>query len=292
MTIGRGLQGLGAVVVALVCTASVLQAQRIPFEKRFFAEQVLRPSEQPVVPIYEGYFENEDGTYDICFGYFNLNLDESVNVPLGENNFIEPAQYDGHQPTHFTPVPGMTPASPFTSRFRRIWCAFTVTVPADFGPEDVVNWTIQREDGPPVTTPGKVNIAYVLEEPASNGRGNLAPTLRFSDNGDAFQGRRGIEGPSLRARVGEPLELDLWVEHPFEEEVWVGWTQYQGEGSATFSPAEQVIEMSNMKGVTSTRVTFTEPGEYQLLVQAINEWPAFEFHCCWTNGYLSVTVSE
>ena len=137
-----------------------------------------------------------------------------------------------------------------------------------------------------------MNVAYVLEEPASNGRGNLAPTLRFSDSGDAFQGRRGIEGPSLRARVGEPLELDLWVEHPFEEEVWVGWTQYQGEGSATFSPAEQVIEMSDMKGVTSTRVTFTEPGEYQLLVQAINEWPAFEFHCCWTNGYLSVTVSE
>ncbi|SVB49005.1 uncharacterized protein METZ01_LOCUS201859, partial [marine metagenome] len=131
MTIGGGLKRLGALVLALACTASMLQAQRIPFEKRVFNEQVLRPSEQPVVPIYEGYFENDDGTYDICFGYFNLNLDESVNVPLGENNFIEPAQYDGRQPTHFTPVPGMTPVSPFTSRFRRIWCAFTVTVPAD-----------------------------------------------------------------------------------------------------------------------------------------------------------------
>jgi hypothetical protein len=101
-----------------------------------------------------------------------------------------------------------------------------------------------------------------------------------------------MEGPSLRTRVGEPLELDLWVEHPFEEEVWVGWTHYQGAGSAAFSPAEQVVEMNDMRAVTSTTVTFSEPGEYQLLVQAINEWPAFEFHCCWTNGYLNVTVSD
>ena len=128
MPIGRGIRVWGAAVIALGCAASVLQAQRIPFEKRVFSEQVLRSSEQPVVPIYEGYYENDDGTYDICFGYFNLNLDESVNVPLGENNFIEPTQYDGVQPTHFTPVPGMTPVSPFTSRFRRVWCAFTVTV--------------------------------------------------------------------------------------------------------------------------------------------------------------------
>jgi hypothetical protein len=46
------------------------------------------------------------------------------------------------------------------------------------------------------------------------------------------------------------------------------------------------------RGTASTSVRFSEPGEYKLLVQSINSTTAFEFHCCWTNGYVSVTVTQ
>jgi hypothetical protein len=39
-------------------------------------------------------------------------------------------------------------------------------------------------------------------------------------------------------------------------------------------------------------VTFGAPGDYRLLVQSINSTTAFEFHCCWTNGYVNVTVTR
>jgi hypothetical protein len=42
--------------------------------------------------------------------------------------------------------------------------------------------------------------------------------------------------------------------------------------------------------VATTRASFSEPGEYELLVQSINGTDAFEYHCCWTNGYVPVTV--
>ena len=281
--------------VALACSlvaASSLGAQRIPFEKRFFNEQVLRPHSQPVVPIFEGWYPNADGTREVCFGYFNLNLDESLDIPLGERNFIEPSRYDGHQPTHFTPVPGMTSSSPFSSRFRRIWCAFTVTVPADFGPEDQVWWTLERPGEEPVRTPGTINVAYVLDEPRSDGRGDVAPTVRFSQGGAPFQGRKGMTGPARTVRVGQPLELSVRLEHPFEEQLWVGWVQYRGPGRVTFGPTEQRVALAEGRGVATTRVTFAAPGQYEVLVQAINNTAAFEFHCCWTNGYIPVTVTE
>ena len=65
----------------------------------------LRPSGQPVVPIFEGWYSEPDGSYGLCFGYHNLNLQEALDIPLGPDNFIEPARFDGVQPTHFDPVP-------------------------------------------------------------------------------------------------------------------------------------------------------------------------------------------
>ena len=284
----------GALALALLaCLATPAFGQRIPFEKRFFNEQVLRDHSQPVVPIYEGWYANADGSREICFGYFNLNLEEPVDIPLGEGNFIEPREYDGHQPTHFTPVPGMTPESPFTSRIRRVWCAFTVTVPPSFTEEDQVWWTLDRggEDAP-VRTPGTVKVEYVLDEPRSDAMGELAPILRFSEGDPGFQGRKGATSEPVRARVGQPLELSIHVEQPFEEQMWVGWLKYKGPGQVTFRPAEQRIPLESTRGVARTSVTFSEPGEYELLVQSIDNTANFEFHCCWTNGYVPVTVTR
>ncbi len=291
----RWTRWVAALAVAWLLSAALtpLEAQRIPFERRYFNEQVLRSFAQPIVPIYEGWYRNADGTNEICFGYFNLNLDEAVDIPLGERNFIEPRQYDGRQPTHFTPVPGMSEASPFSSRFRRVWCAFTVTVPASFSENDQIWWTLHRdgEDGP-VRTPGTIKIEYVLDEPRSDGMGELAPTVRFTEGGPAFQGRKGMVSQPRTARVGQPLELSVLLEHPFEEQLWVGWIHYKGPGAVTFRPAEQMISLQNNRGAARTSVTFSQPGEYEILVQSLDRTANFEFHCCWTNGYIPVTVSR
>ena len=282
-----GFLGLAAVLGA----SAPLDAQRIPFEKRFFNEQVLRDHAQPVVPLFEGWYPNADGTRDLCFGYFNLNLEEALDIPLGESNVIEPSRYDGRQPTHFTPVPGMTAASPFTSRFRRVWCAFTITVPADFGADEQIWWTLQRPGESPVRSPGNINVAYVLDEPRSDGRGEVAPVLRFAEGDATFQGRRGMTGPARTARVGVPLELTVHAEHEFEERLWVGWLKYSGPGGVTFAPTEQRVALEGGRAIVTTRATVDAPGEYRRLVQSINGTDAFEFHCCWTNGYVPVTVT-
>ncbi|MGD1096769.1 MAG: hypothetical protein ABSB35_32850 [Bryobacteraceae bacterium] len=84
---------------------------------------------QPVIPAYEGWHPNPDGTIDLWFGYLNQNWQEEIDIPVGSNNLIEPAEYgpDGGQPTHFFP--------------RVNHWEFAVRVPKDFGSKEVV-WTL------------------------------------------------------------------------------------------------------------------------------------------------------
>ena len=58
---------------------------------------------QNVVPVYEGWEQNADGTFNLVFGYFNRNWDEALDVPVGPDNILEPGGADQGQPTHFSP---------------------------------------------------------------------------------------------------------------------------------------------------------------------------------------------
>jgi len=253
-------------------------------------EAALRPRGQHVIPVYDGWFENSDGSYTFCFGYFNMNTEESLDVPLGPGNRIEPARYDGAQPTHFDPVPDPE----LTSKYRHHWCVFNVTVPSDFGTRDVV-WTLTSQ-GDTLSVPASLIPAYILDEPTSPGRYAVAPFMRLEERGERVQGRRGVRSGPRAARVGEPLELTAWIEHD-DPGTWLGWTKHQGPGSVTFTASELRLDSPN--GMASTRATFDEPGRYVLRVQAINDREiasnptyGFEFHCCWTNGYVEVNVVE
>ena len=254
-------------------------AQLIPLEQRSFNEQILRPSGQPVVPLYDGWFENPDGTYDMCFGYFNLNTEETVDVPLGPDNSIEPGQFDGMQPTHFDPVP--------EANYRRHFCVFTVTVPGDFQGSQVV-WTL-RTRGQALATPGKVIPPYVLDEPETLGRGVVAPILRLDAAGTEFKGRNGFTGSPRTVAVGDALTLTVWVDHPAPRS-WVRWSEHQGPGDVEFSEPE--IQVDREDGLATTTARFSEPGEYIIRVQSIYSTTSFEYHCCWTNGYIPVTVKR
>ena len=268
--------GVGGVSLALMVTASG-GAQITPLAERVFNEQVLRPNGQPVVPLYEGFYQNPDQSYQICFGYFNLNTDVDIDVPLGPDNVIEPAEFDGMQPTHFDRVPA--------ANYRRHFCVFSVTVPENFGQQEV-RWTLNTASES-LTTPGKVLPSYILDEPDSDGRAEVAPVLRFEERGPEFKGRNGFVGERRTVAVRDALTLSVRIDHP-DERIWLGWTHHQGPGRVTFGEPEMSVPGAD--GVATTTARFSEPGEYLIRVQAINTTAAFEFHCCWTNGYVPVTV--
>ena len=68
---------------------------------------------------------------------------------------------------------------------------------------------------------------------------------------------------------------------------------YSGPGEVSFSSVESQIPLTDGTGEITTNVQFSEPGRYVLLVQAIeNLRNTFEYHCCWTNGYVEVNVTN
>ena len=180
-------------------TALLVSAQSTSLNP--FNDATLRPRGQHVIPLFEGWFPNDNGSYTLCFGYFNMNTEQQVEVPLGDANRIEPAEFDGAQPTHFDPVP----APELTRPYRHHWCVFSVEVPSDFGRKDVI-WTLETQ-GDELSVPGSLLPSYVLDETETFGRDAVAPYLSLNDNPPNFRGRRGLwEGPR-QAKVGEPLSL-------------------------------------------------------------------------------------
>ena len=59
-------------------------------------------------------------------------------------------------------------------------------------------------------------------------------------------------------------------------------------------PGPEVIPLSEGYGTANVIVTFAEPGEYLMLAQ-VDNWGAPDSsnndQCCWTNGYVRVTVT-
>src|SRR5213593_2678092 len=99
---------------------SLLLSQQLPFEPT-------HDIGQSVTGAFEGWFQNPDGTYSLLLGYFNRNQKQTLDIPIGPDNQIQPGGPDRGQPTHFLP--------------RRQWGVFTVTVPKDFG-DKKLTWTI------------------------------------------------------------------------------------------------------------------------------------------------------
>ena len=54
---------------------------------------------QDVVPAFEGWERNADGSFNMVFGYMNRNYEEEIDLPVGPDNMIEPGPADQGQPT-------------------------------------------------------------------------------------------------------------------------------------------------------------------------------------------------
>lgn len=288
------IAALGLSAAMLVLGAPALAAQHLPLAPA--------PGDGlPVSPYFEGWYRNSDGTYTISFGYFNRNSSADIHVPLGPDNFIEPAEYDGIQPTHF-PV-------------GRQQGVFTVTLPPDFTAQDRVVWTI-TSNGRTYSVPGKIQVEGYQLAHRPMAMGSRPPVLRLQPDGPDLLGPMSFEDNSapppahggigsilhplsMTATVGSPLTLTVWATDRFEgeerEEVPVGvaWFTHQGPTQVAFSEAELEADAQN-QGRAETTAIFSQPGEYVLRVRADNFNPldsSLSDQCCWTNGYIRVTVS-
>jgi len=238
---------------------------------------------QGVTAAYEGWFKNSDGTFSLLVGYFNRNVKEILDIPIGPDNRIDPGGPDQGQPTHFLP--------------RRQWGVFTITVPADFG-DRKLTWTLAAH-GKTTAIPMGLNPLYEVEPYREAAQGNTPPVLKFDPNGKSFQGPpRGLAG-TLNAVVAEPLPLTLWAtddavvdpdRKASETPVTISWSQYRGPAMVTFSNPKPPVDKTD--GRASTTATFSAPGDYILRAQAndVSGEGGGGFQCCWTNAHVKVVV--
>ena len=247
-------------------------------------------SGQSVTGAFEGWFQNPDGTYSILVGYYNRNLQQEVDIPVGPDNRIEPGGPDRGQPTHFLP--------------GRQWGLFTITVPKDFGTQELT-WTLTANG---MTTSVPLNIKPLWEiSPFKDATDDTPPVLRF-DTGDKVQGPKPIT-VELTATPSTPLPLNVLasddeklvpgMQKPKTPPVTLTWSKYRGPGAVTFANARPPVEKTEdsaegaaFTGKAGTTATFSVPGEYMLYLVA-NDWTGKGgrgFQCCWTNAFVKVSV--
>jgi len=272
----------------LVCETLPLNGQsgQLPMEP-------LHDSGQSVTAAYEGWFKNPDGSFSMLFGYFNRNLKQELDIPVGDNNRFEPGPPDQGQPTHFLP--------------RRQWGVFTVTVPQNFGTEKLT-WTIVA-NGQTTAVPAHLDARWEISPFFDVGIGNTPPIISFEEGGPSAQGPRGIS-VALETTMPNPVTLNVWAADdaktfqggkPLDTPpVTLTWSKFRGPGAVKFTNNKPEVEKAEGKwkptpvfsGKATTTATFSEPGEYVLHVVA-NDWSGDGgggFQCCWTNGQVKVSV--
>jgi hypothetical protein len=254
--------------------------QRMPNDWPLSLANVL-PSGQPVIPIFESWYPNPDGTIAFSFGFINLNSEEAVHIPLGPDNFIEPKKFDGFQPTYFEVAPKER------ARFARHQSVFIVTVPKDFK-GDVV-WSL-RVRGQVYSSPARATREeYGIEDLESLTEAPVAAVLKHPASGLSGRGRNAFVAGPLKAAVGKPVPLNIGIDLLSRPSSIVTWYHHQGPGKVTFDPKQVVVKAG---GDVNATATFSQPGDYVLRVTALESLAALEQHCCYTNGYVKVTVTR
>jgi hypothetical protein len=247
----------------LLLAAAGACAQTLP---QTYIQQTKFSSGQDVVPSFDGWLRNSDGTFTMVFGYFNRNFEEELAIPAGPNNKLEPGLPDQGQPTYFLAR-------------RHAW-VFRVKVPADWGNKELV-WAL--------TSHGRTEKAYAslqsdeeLTERIIMTRGNLNPG---SDNPN--QPPSISIAPIQSASVASPVTLtalvtDDGLPKPREPKarpavvagkgqtnsnararagLSVTWFEYRGPAKVSFGD-NAAIPVTNGQAVTKAR--FSEPGNYVL----------------------------
>lgn len=298
----------------LLLMAIALPSQAQDDQPRFLS--LTPPDGLPIIPLMEGWVANEDGTTTISYGFINRNSDQDVTIPLGENNYIEPAEFDGMQPTHF-------PSGRGTG-------VFTVSLPE--GREDTdVWWYLKTGEAEVLQVPGRRGAsAYELDFVRPRPQGSLQPLAAFGDSDLAAGLFGGISDHDVAVTAGEQVELMVNARDPAERDpedprfgepldMNVEFNMHQGPGEVSFErdPNAPVPEnpfdeddprfefftgpegneaiIEGGEGSAMVLATFSEPGEYIIrAVVDVHTAPDSSYgdQCCWTNVYSRVTVTD
>src|SRR5262245_32550813 len=256
---------MGALGLAILLTLQQLPTEIAPI--RF-------NSGQDIVPYFEGWIRNPDGSFELVFGYFNRNWVEEIVIPPGPGNRIEPNGPDAGQPTYFLP--------------RRQRWIFRVKVPANFGKNEIT-WTI--------TANGRTEKAYgsllpseeinervimtnggldpggddpneppsVIIAPVQSATVGASVTLRASVGDDGLPKPKPVREPRPSAGTGGFGGQSDRPAASVPKGLTVTWMLYGGPGKVIFESAGP-IPVSNGQAVTTVR--FTVPGTYRLRASA------------------------
>jgi len=300
MRVLRTAAGAAALLVMAAATSLAAQADVYGGQERQFAghwsdwpngyvASTLSARGQPLIPIFEGWYPSESGGgYELSFSYMNMNLEQAFHIPIGPDNFLEPAQYNGMQPTYFMPAPPRGREG--EQRHYRHQAVFTIRVPEGFTREEDVVWTL-RYEGKTVKVPGRIRVeTYRVENLEAFTSAPKASTMRLSPSGAEGRGRSGpVQDEALSARVGVPITLTASVTPLTGSPHTVFWFDHQGPAGVSFSPQQMQVPAEG--GDATTSATFSEPGEYMVRATALQTLSAMVQHCCYTNGYVKVTVT-
>ena len=241
-----------------------------------------------VTPAYEGWYYNEDGSITLSWGFYNRNSEEVLDIPLGPQNFVEPARFDGVQPTHFTA--------------GREWGAFGVVIPGGYEGERV-SWTLEVR-GKTFMIPANLETDWEIDALEGEADGNAPPFLALSEDGPWAAGPGGHH-VERTASTGVPTEVSVWAKDdgsPSSSATRAGragvpvsltWFKHSGPGAVTFT--EETGQVPATGGMMTTTAAFAAPGAYVLRVRANDDsgvTSAGHSQCCWTNAFVRVTVHD
>ena len=256
---------LAAAAVALAA-AVVAPAQEIDIPDT----QIQYNRGMHVAPIYEGWTRNDDGTFDLWFGYLNRNWEETLNIPVGPDNRIEPGGPDRGQPTVFVPRRRFGRAVE-----RRETMVFSVRVPSDWTRDDEIVWTV-RAHGRTDRAIGLFLPIYELPGPRGS---NTPPRLT-------------VDTPAASVVLPATLTLSAVVRDDGEMEArratsGMRWVHYRGPGRVTFTPSRTPFPPAPgpvaLESVTTA--AFSEPGTFLLRAVAYDgDW--------YDSFNVTVTVTE
>ena len=253
-----------------------------------------------VTGAYDGWFDNADGSKSFLVGYYNRNLEQTLDIPIGPNNRIEPGGPDMGQPTHFLA--------------GRNVGMFTVAVPTGFTSTQTLTWTLVA-NGRTTRIPLRLKPDYFVSPFGGDAVGNRPPVIRFTEQGPVTSGPVASTSRTLAltTRVATPLPLTIWADDdarytsgtnaPLRNPpppVAITWTTFRGPRAAVFASATPPLTIRKggqvgqpYSGVGSTTATFSEPGDY-VLHAAVNDYSGPGGNgevCCWTTALVAVKVA-
>lgn len=246
--------GVIACALALGLSSARVSAQAIKYE-----------SGQNLVPVFEGWQRNEDGSYKFFFGYLNRNYQEQLDVPVGPNNRFEPGPPDRNQPTHF-----------YTRRHEFV---FSVNVPKDWDKTRKLQWIV-TVNGKVETANGWLQPEWEVDEGVIQmnlGGGGAPPSNPPNQPPRVTSGSKDVT-----AGVNSPVTLAVQAADdgipklrkprpnpttpPPPQGLRVRWLHYRGPGQVTFtSDASTPVHGAPID--EKTQAVFSAPGNY--LIRAV-----------------------